>query len=162
MRAASVAVMGGKLADFDNREVPDTLEAMWTYDCGTLVTFSQFNASSAGGGQAVPGGVSRNQGHDLFPGQRVRGGAGGCAGGSFRCSRLDRGAKGWRSGSPMIEWRQAPSSEDATVEHAENFLDCIKSRDGAVATQDRASQHERDTDRQCCACWNGMGRLSDS
>ncbi len=43
----SVAAMGGKLAVEDNREVPDTLEALWTYPGGTLVTFSQFNANGA-------------------------------------------------------------------------------------------------------------------
>src|SRR5688572_20930980 len=43
----SVAAMGGKVADFDNREIPDTLEAMWTYNSGTLVTFSQFNSTNA-------------------------------------------------------------------------------------------------------------------
>ena len=37
--------MGGKFAIDDNREIPDTLEVMWTYPGGTLVTFSQFNAT---------------------------------------------------------------------------------------------------------------------
>ena len=37
--------MGGKFADYDNREVPDTLEVMWHYPGDTLVTFSQFNAT---------------------------------------------------------------------------------------------------------------------
>ena len=78
------------------------------------------------------------------------------------------GAKGWRSGSPMIEARQVPSSEDATVEHAENFLDCIKSRDGCGC--DIEIGH-RSTSATLIAnvaqgtgsnCWNGMGRLSDS
>ena len=43
----AVAAMGGKLAVEDNREVPDTLEVLWTYPGGTLVTFSQFNANGA-------------------------------------------------------------------------------------------------------------------
>src|SRR5439155_115612 len=34
---------GGKYAIRDNRQIPDTLEAVWEYD-GALVTFSQFNA----------------------------------------------------------------------------------------------------------------------
>ena len=41
-----VTAMGGKYAMKDNREIPDTLEVIWQYD-GTLVTFSQFNASAA-------------------------------------------------------------------------------------------------------------------
>src|SRR5580704_862307 len=43
----AVAAMGGKFAGMtDNREVPDTLEVMWTYPGDTLVTFSQFNATA--------------------------------------------------------------------------------------------------------------------
>ena len=45
----AVAAMGGKFAIDDNREVPDTLEVMWHYPGGTLVTFSQFNANAAPG-----------------------------------------------------------------------------------------------------------------
>ena len=41
-----VAAIGGKFADFDNRDVPDTMEVMWHYANGTLVTFSQFNATA--------------------------------------------------------------------------------------------------------------------
>ena len=42
----AVCAMGGKFAGMtDNREVPDTLEVMWTYPGDTLVTFSQFNAT---------------------------------------------------------------------------------------------------------------------
>src|SRR5436305_7862488 len=42
----SVVAMGGKYVMQDNREVPDTLEVMWTYPNNTLVTFSQFNATA--------------------------------------------------------------------------------------------------------------------
>jgi predicted dehydrogenase len=44
-----VFAAGGKVAIQDNREIPDTLEAVWEYDGGTLVTFSQFNANSSPG-----------------------------------------------------------------------------------------------------------------
>jgi predicted dehydrogenase len=127
----SVAVMGGKFADFDNREVPDTLEAMWTYGSGTLVTFSQINSNAAGaaakpcevefrgtkgtlyfhgnGYEVVPENVPQREFPVLSP--------------------LDRaGAKGWREGKPMIEAKKAPGAGDATVAHARNFLNCIKSR----------------------------------
>src|SRR5215208_2981357 len=43
----AVTAMGGKLAIEDNREIPDTLEVLWTYPNGTLVTFSQYNATAA-------------------------------------------------------------------------------------------------------------------
>src|SRR5947208_8506819 len=42
-----VTALGGKFAVEDNREIPDTMEALWQYPGGTLVTFSQFNASAA-------------------------------------------------------------------------------------------------------------------
>ncbi len=60
----AVAAMGGKLAVEDNREMPDTLEAMWTYPGGTLVTFSQLNANAAPGDRrASDDGVPRHEGH---------------------------------------------------------------------------------------------------
>jgi predicted dehydrogenase len=37
----AVTAMGGKVALDDNREIPDTLEVLWTYPGGTLVTFSR-------------------------------------------------------------------------------------------------------------------------
>ncbi|MFO0841632.1 MAG: Gfo/Idh/MocA family oxidoreductase [Gemmataceae bacterium] len=45
----AVAAIGGKFANYDNREVPDTLEVMWHYPNDTLVTFSQFNATASPG-----------------------------------------------------------------------------------------------------------------
>ena len=45
-----VFATGGRYAVEDNREVPDTMEAIWEYPNGTLVTFSQFNANGAQSG----------------------------------------------------------------------------------------------------------------
>jgi predicted dehydrogenase len=42
---------GGKYAVRDNRQIPDTLEAVWEYD-GALVTFSQFNANASPGNRS--------------------------------------------------------------------------------------------------------------
>ncbi|HTL28262.1 MAG TPA: Gfo/Idh/MocA family oxidoreductase [Tepidisphaeraceae bacterium] len=129
----SVAAMGGKFADFDNREVPDTLEAMWTYDSGTLVTFSQFNSSAA------PAAVRPCE-------LEFRGTKGTLyfKGDSFEVvpesipsreypilSPLDRaGAVGWQKGSPMIEPKLVKGTKiNPTVIHARNFLDCVRSRD---------------------------------
>ena len=135
----SVAAMGGKLADFDNREVPDTLEAMWTFRRAAdgrqaLVTFSQYNASGAGAA-ARPCEIE------------FRGTKGTCyyRGDSFEVvpetgttreypilSPLDRAAtKGWRSEQPLIEprpRRDAAERRDPTVAHVRDFLDCVKSR----------------------------------
>jgi len=50
----TVTALGGKVAGLnDNREIPDTLEAVWQYPAGTLVTFSQFNANA--GQWSLPG-----------------------------------------------------------------------------------------------------------
>ena len=43
----AVTAIGGKYANYDNREVPDTMEVLWHYPGDTLVTFSQYNASTA-------------------------------------------------------------------------------------------------------------------
>jgi predicted dehydrogenase len=43
----SVTVVGGNLGGADDREIPDTLEAIWMYDGGSMVTFSQYNCTGA-------------------------------------------------------------------------------------------------------------------
>jgi predicted dehydrogenase len=44
----AVACLGGRFGTEDNRQIPDTLEAVWQYD-GCLVTFSQFNCNASPG-----------------------------------------------------------------------------------------------------------------
>ncbi|MFO0803602.1 MAG: Gfo/Idh/MocA family oxidoreductase [Gemmataceae bacterium] len=44
----AVACLGGKYAVTDNREIPDTCEAIWEYE-NCLVTFSQFNCNASPG-----------------------------------------------------------------------------------------------------------------
>jgi predicted dehydrogenase len=44
----SVVCLGGKFGVTDNRDIPDTCEAVWEYD-GCLVTFSQFNCNASAG-----------------------------------------------------------------------------------------------------------------
>jgi predicted dehydrogenase len=44
----AVACLGGKYGVTDNREIPDTCEAVWEYD-GCLATFSQFNCNASPG-----------------------------------------------------------------------------------------------------------------
>jgi predicted dehydrogenase len=44
----AVTVMGGKYAIDDNREIPDTLQAMWDFD-GAMIVFTQINANAAPG-----------------------------------------------------------------------------------------------------------------
>ena len=60
--------IGGKFADYDNREVPDTMEVVWHYPGDTLVTFSQFNAIGGRPGRpAVRDRVPRHQGDAVLP-----------------------------------------------------------------------------------------------
>jgi predicted dehydrogenase len=127
----AVAAMGGKLAVQDNREVPDTLEVLWTYPGGTLVTFSQFDANGApaalpqstieargtkgtlyitwGGYEVAPQEISLSEYPALNPLDRS----------------LSRAYEENRK--PMIEARKV-EEKDSTPLHARNFLDCIRSR----------------------------------
>jgi predicted dehydrogenase len=129
----SVAALGGRFAGMeDNREIPDTLEAVWHYPGDTLVTFSQFNATAApwslpgcevelrgtkgtlylfgSGYEVVPDEIKQHE----FPAR----------------SPVDREQeKLYRVTKRAIEPRKvsARSSADTTF-HARNFLDCVKSR----------------------------------
>ncbi len=133
----AVVAMGGKFANYDNRDVPDTLEVLWHYPGDTLVTFSQFNATSAPGAsraceiefrgtkgtlyfsthgyEVVPEVILPNE----FPAR----------------TPLDRVAeRGYRTGGkPVIEARKVTGSvKDA--DHARNFLDCVRSRKPAACS----------------------------
>jgi len=123
--------MGGKFVNFDNREVPDTLEVMWHYPGDTLVTFSQFNASAAPasarscdiefrgtkgilylysrGYEVVPEVITPHEFYARTP--------------------LDRSLeRRYRQGAkPMIEPKKGVGHQE-TVAHVRNFLDCVRSR----------------------------------
>ncbi|MBI5384073.1 MAG: Gfo/Idh/MocA family oxidoreductase [Verrucomicrobia bacterium] len=130
----AVTAMGGRYGGMlDNREIPDTLEAIWQYPGGTLVTFSQFNTTAGAwslpgceveirgtkgtlylfgsGYEIVPDTITPNE----FPAR----------------TPLTRAEDGqYRKGAaPMIEPKKlkAPNSAD-TAPHARNFLDCVRSR----------------------------------
>lgn len=127
----AVVAMGGKFANYDNREVPDTLEVMWHYPGDTLVTFSQFNASSApaavraceiefrgtrgtlylntSGYEIVPEVILANEFPARTPLDRVK----------------ERGYR--KGGKPQIEAKKV-SARILDSEHARNFLDCVRSR----------------------------------
>ncbi len=126
----AVTAMGGKFAVEDNREVPDTCEALWDFD-GTMMVFSQYNVNSA------PGNA---QGAEM----EIRGTKGTMYLHSNRWevvpekntnlenparSPVDRITE--RSYRPSfqsaMEARQAKGSLD-TAFHARNFLDCVKTR----------------------------------
>ena len=130
----SVMAMGGKPANMkDNREIPDTLEAVWQYPGGTLVTFSQFNASAGSwsvpgcelelrgtlgtlylfgdGYEVVPDAISE----DEFPARSPL--------------RRSEDSQYRKNARVRIEARKHRGTSTAeTAPHARNFLDCVKSR----------------------------------
>jgi len=130
----TVTALGGKPAEMkDNREIPDTLEAVWQYPGGTLVTFSQFNGNA--GAYSVPGCEVELRGtlgtlylfgdgyevvpdaisEDEIPAR----------------SPLTRSedSKYRRNGRARIEAiKKRGTSTAETAPHARNFLDCVKSR----------------------------------
>jgi predicted dehydrogenase len=141
----AVTAMGGKFGGYDNREVPDTLEVLWTYPGNTLVTFSQYNATAAPAGlnrgeiefrgtkgtlyvqgsgyEVVPDVLSPNEVPARRPTHR----------------ELERGYR--KGAKPVIEARKGKGKAD-TADHARNFLDCVRSR--AMCHADIETGH-RDT-----------------
>jgi predicted dehydrogenase len=127
----AVTAIGGKFVNYDNREVPDTLEVLWHYPGDTLVSFSQYNASGApaairgceiefrgtkgtlylnsNGYEVVPESITPNEFAARDPTNRNK-------------------EKGWRTGAkPQIASNKVPG-KILDADHARNFLDCVKSR----------------------------------
>jgi predicted dehydrogenase len=127
----AVVAIGGKFADFDNREVPDTMEVVWHYPGNALVTFTQINANGAppagrpceiefrgtkgtlyfrlNGYEVVPEVVTPNEFVARTPLDREK----------ERAYRV--GAK------PAMEGKRV-DGQIRDADHARNFLDCVKSR----------------------------------
>ena len=129
----AVTAMGGKVVIEDNREVPDTLEVLWAYPGGTLVTFSQYNATAA-----PPARDSRveiefrgtkgtlflySDGYEVvadetpvheFPAR----------------TPVDRQyERRYREGAKaLIRGARVTGGRADTADHARNFLDCVRSR----------------------------------
>lgn len=128
----AVTAMGGKLAVEDNREIPDTLEALWTYPGGTLVTFSQFNANGAPAD--VNGDIMEIRGtkgtlYFTWNGYEVV---------TEKTATMDFPAltpldrtlgRQWESNRKVLIEPKKAEGEDSTALHARNFLDCVRSRE---------------------------------
>ncbi len=128
----TVACLGGKYAVTDNRDIPDTLEAVWEYD-GCLATFTQVNANGAGanlrnwnmefrgtlGTMLVSDG---SQGYEIIP-ENIR------LEELPALSPIDR-AGNTKQGRATKAARAALAKKGPsdTAAHARNFLDCVKSR----------------------------------
>ena len=130
----SVTALGGKPARLnDNRQIPDTLEAVWQYPGGTLVTFSQFNASAAQ--WSLPGcelEIRGTLGTLYMLGDRYEIVADSISEDEFPARTpltRQQDSRYRRNGKPRIESRKAGGgSAGDTVAHARNFLDCIRTR----------------------------------
>ena len=126
----AVTAIGGKYAVQDNREIPDTLEAVWEFD-RALVMFAQYNTNAA------PGNVQNSEMElrgtkgtiyihpdrwEVVPEQVTEMT-------TFARTPLDRQSERAYPASrkPAMEPRIAKGSQD-TAFHARNFLDCVKSR----------------------------------
>jgi predicted dehydrogenase len=127
----AVMAMGGKFANYDNREVPDTMEVVWHYPGDTLVTFSQFNATGASptgrpceiefrgtrgtmyfstnGYEIVPESITPNEFAARSPIDRAR-------------------ERGWRTGAAAEIAARKVETSVRDADHARAFLDSVKSR----------------------------------
>jgi predicted dehydrogenase len=127
----AVTAMGGKYVNYDNREVPDTMEVLWHYPGDTLVSFTQYNASAApaalrnceiefrgtkgtlylnsNGYEVVPEVITPNEFAARDPTNRDK-------------------EKGWRTGAKAQIAAKKAAGKILDADHARNFLDCVKSR----------------------------------
>jgi hypothetical protein len=123
--------MGGKFADYDNREVPDTLEVVWHYPGEVLVTFSQYNASAAPGAarpceiefRGTKGTLYFHlNGYEVVPDLILPN--------EFAArTPLDRSIeRNWRAGGKAQIEAKKVTGRIRDADHGRNFLDCVKSR----------------------------------
>jgi predicted dehydrogenase len=126
-----VTALGGRYVIKDNREIPDTMEALWEFDGPTMVGFMQVNGNGSGGNMRgsemelrgtkgtmfiTPGGweVVPERINELPRGNN---------------NPIDRGVQQRRNArKTVIEPKSAKGSVWADAPHARNFLDCVKSR----------------------------------
>jgi predicted dehydrogenase len=127
----AIACMGGKYGVTDNREIPDTCEAVWEYD-NCLVTFSQFNCNASPGN---PRGYSMEfrgtegtllladgaQGYEIIP-ERVRTQELPALSPLARDANREQGRAMKQARMPAVK-KGTPESAEL---HARSFLDGIK------------------------------------
>jgi len=129
----SVCAMGGKFVMEDNREIPDTMEAVWEYD-GCLATFSQINANAAGGnlkgvemefrGTTGTLYMHEGRGYEIVPeSNRTRE-----LPALSPIKRKENAEQGQATKLARAPEMGKKGSSD-TAAHARNFLDCVKSRE---------------------------------
>jgi predicted dehydrogenase len=126
----AVTAMGGKFAVKDNREIPDTMEALWQFDDAMLI-FSQYNANASPGnlrGSEMEIRGSKGtmfltlNGWEVVPEKYTD------ATVPAR-TPVDRNVE--KSYTPTKKAGIEPRKVEGRVDnmaHARNFLDCVKSR----------------------------------
>ncbi|QEL20976.1 Gfo/Idh/MocA family protein [Limnoglobus roseus] len=127
-----VDCLGGKYAVTDNRDIPDTMEAVWEYD-NCLATFTQVNANGAaanlrGWNMEFRGTLGTmlisdgDQGYEIIP-EKMR---------LEEIPALSPTAResNTRQGRAVKATQVHPAKKGPsdTASHARNFLDCVKSR----------------------------------
>jgi len=109
--------MGGRFAVDDDRTIPDTLEATFEFASGRLAIFGQYEAS--GNPAMAPGEVE------------LRGTLGTVYAGGGKFQAVPERGGQFQSSAPRmrpVEVQMAEGEDNMTVQHARNFLDCVKSR----------------------------------
>ncbi len=131
----SVTAVGGKYAVEDNRETADTMQALWEFPGGTLVSFCDFGCNAAPVSATRPflAEWRGTQGtvYAYFDGWEVvpeRQAAMPDPGGSPLDGNRDLRAAHRGSFASAMEARQAEGRADTRF-HVRNFLDCVKSRE---------------------------------
>ena len=132
-RPLSVTAIGGKYALQDNREIPDTMEVLWEYPHGTLVTFSHFDCNAAPIIAKERGFLAEFRGtkgtmYVYFDGYEIvpeRNASLPTAANNPVDRTLERTYRD--SFRPAMEAKAGKGSADPRF-HIRNFLDCIKSR----------------------------------
>lgn len=128
----SVSCVGGKFAIEDNREIPDTLEAVWEYD-GCLATFSQINGNAAAGnmkgvelefrGTLGTLYMHESKGYEIVP-ENVRVKETPALSPIFRKENAEQG----KAAKPARAAEAGKKGDSNTAYHARDFLDRLKDR----------------------------------
>ncbi len=127
----SVSAVGGRFELKDGAETPDVLQATYEYP-GFILSYEscQLNAHGVGGRTAGKR-YYRARGNDDRPhGEAFYGTNGALFSDRIGFEIYPELAPGTRpGGAPSLRMKRSESSgEDATAEHARNFIDCVRSR----------------------------------
>lgn len=125
----AVACLGGKYAVADNRQIPDTCEAVWEYD-GCLATFSQFNCNASPGNargwelelRGTEGTMLMHEssGYEIIP-ESVRTEELPALSPIARAENTKQARATKKARDPL-----AKKGKSDTTDHARNFLDAVK------------------------------------